>query len=120
MQDDWTTHQERHGDSAGTQEPAGLNPATQEHSADGHSAVRRAGAAGGTSTSWRIEVMVDDSGEWESDPFRFQTWHEALAYARDLELRWAAVRDRRVVRSEEPVNYSWPQSGERAGADSGA
>jgi hypothetical protein len=102
-------------DTVETEHPARLNPATQEHSTDEDVAVHHPGAAGGTWTSWRVEVMADDSGEWEGDPFRFETWREALAYARDLELRWSAVRDRRIVRSEEPVNYSWPQCGERAG-----
>ena len=61
--------------------------------------------------SWKIEVVVDDSGEWEGDPLRFETQREALAYARDLEFRWSAVRDNRVVKSEDPVNHSWPQCG---------
>lgn len=60
--------------------------------------------------SWKIEVVVDDSGEWESDPFRFETVDEALAYARDLEFRWAAVRDWRVVKSGDPVNQSRPRT----------
>jgi hypothetical protein len=42
---------------------------------------------------------------------RFETQREALAYARDLEFRWSAVRDKRVVKSEDPVNYSWPRCG---------
>jgi len=61
--------------------------------------------------SWKIEVVVDDSGEWEGDPLRFETQREALAYARDLEFRWSAVRDKRVVKSEDPVNHTWPQCG---------
>jgi hypothetical protein len=72
-------------------------------------AIRRDGEAGEAGMSWKIEVVVDDSGEWEGDPWRFETEREALAYARDLELRWAAVRDKRVVKSEDPVNFSWPQ-----------
>jgi len=63
------------------------------------------------SMSWKVEVMVDDSGEWESDPFRFESEHEALVYARDLELRWSAVRDRRIVESNEPVNSRWTERG---------
>jgi len=65
--------------------------------------------------SWKIEVVVDDSGEWEGDPLRFETQREALAYARDLEFRWSAVRDKRVVKSEDPVNHSWPQCGPLGG-----
>ena len=44
------------------------------------------------SMSWKVEVIVDDSGEWEADPLRFGTEQEALAYARNLEFRWSAVR----------------------------
>ena len=61
--------------------------------------------------SWKVEVMVDDSGEWEGDPLRFGTAQEALAYARDLEFRWSAVRDKRVVKSEDPVNNGWATYG---------
>jgi len=55
--------------------------------------------------SWKVEVIVDDSGEWEGDPLRFETKHEAVAYARDLEFRWSAVRDKRIMTSEDPINY---------------
>jgi hypothetical protein len=52
--------------------------------------------------SWKVEVVLDDSGEWESDPLRFKTQQEALAYARDLEFRCSAVRDKRIVKSDDP------------------
>jgi hypothetical protein len=84
-----------------------------------HEAVRRDGEAGEAGMSWRIEVVVDDSGEWEGDPLRFETEREALAYARDLEFRWSAVRDKRVVKSEDPVNYSWPRYRRRTGNATG-
>jgi hypothetical protein len=71
--------------------------------------IRRNREAGEAGMSWKIEVVVDDSGEWEVDPLRFESAREALAYARDLEFRWSAVRDKRVVKSEDPVNYSWPR-----------
>jgi len=29
------------------------------------------------------------------------------AYARDLELRWSAVRDKRIVKSEDPAGDGW-------------
>jgi hypothetical protein len=74
-----------------------------------HEAIRRDGEAGEVGMSWKIEVVIDDSGEWESDPLRFESAREALAYARDLEFRWSAVRDKRVVKCEDPVNYSWPR-----------
>jgi hypothetical protein len=61
--------------------------------------------------SWKVEVVVDDSGEWEGDPLRFRTEQEALAYARDLEFRWSAVRDKRVVKSDDPVDHGWTKRG---------
>ncbi len=61
--------------------------------------------------SWKVEVVVDDSGEWVGDPLRFETEQEALAYARDLEFRCSAVRDKRMVRSEDPVNPRFPANG---------
>jgi hypothetical protein len=61
--------------------------------------------------SWGVEVMTDDSGEWERDPVRFETMQEALAYARDLEFRWAAVRDRRILEMAEPANACWTARG---------
>jgi hypothetical protein len=53
---------------------------------------------------WKVEVVVDDSGEWEGDPLRFETEQEALAYARNLEFRWSAVREKRIVKSEGAAN----------------
>jgi hypothetical protein len=50
---------------------------------------------------WKVEVVVDDSGEWEGDPLRFETEQEALAYARNLEFRWSAVREKRIVKGED-------------------
>ena len=64
--------------------------------------------------SWKVEVIIDDSGEWEGDSLRFGTEQEALAYARDLEFRWSAVRDKRVVQSDDPVNNGWIRPGFRA------
>ncbi len=85
-------------------------PGGHEEAMPVHEAPPREGEAAERSASWKVEVIADDSGEWESDPFRFETLDEALAYARDLDLRWAALRDRRVVKSDDPVNRNWPQS----------
>ncbi|HEY6254257.1 MAG TPA: hypothetical protein VIY51_00520 [Xanthobacteraceae bacterium] len=57
--------------------------------------------------SWKIEVVMDDSGKWEDDARRFATEVEALVQARDLELRCAAVRAKRVVSSADPVNQQF-------------
>ena len=54
--------------------------------------------------SWKVEVIVDDTGEWEGDPLCFETEQEALAYARNLEFRWSAVREKRIVKSEGTAN----------------
>jgi hypothetical protein len=57
---------------------------------------------------WKVEVIVDDSGEWEGDPLRFETEQEALAYARNLEFRWSAVREKRIVKSQDTANDGLP------------
>jgi hypothetical protein len=95
--------------STGANPFGGLNGATATQEA-----ISRDGVAGEARMSWKVEVVADDSGEWEGDPLRFETQREALAYARDLEFRWSAVRDKRVVKSEDPANYSWPRCGPRA------
>jgi hypothetical protein len=110
MRNDWAMERAHHVGSMGASWFGGLNRATAAQEA-----ASRDGEAGEARMSWKIEVMVDDSGEWEGDPLRFETQREALAYARDLDLRWAAVRDKRVVKSEDPVNHSWPQCHGRAG-----
>jgi hypothetical protein len=96
MRDGWGMQQAPAEDSAG-------RPDTPGQASEANEALPRNGEAE-SAVSWKIEVVMDDSGEWESDPFRFATLDEALAYARDLDLRWAAVRDRRVVKSQDPVN----------------
>lgn len=57
--------------------------------------------------SWKPEVIADNSGEWVGNALRFATKEEAEANARDLAWRWLAVRDHRVVESDDPVNYAW-------------
>lgn len=56
--------------------------------------------------SWKAEVIADDSGKWVSNALRFATEAEAARYATDLMGRWMAVREKRVVESDEPVNYA--------------
>jgi hypothetical protein len=108
MRSDWAMGQAHHCGSIGVSQFGGLNRA-----------IRRDGEAGEAGMSWKIEVVVDDSGEWEGDPLRFESEREALAYARDLEFRWSAVRDKRVVKSEDPVNDSWPRYRRRTRHPSG-
>lgn len=53
--------------------------------------------------SFKAEVRADDSLKWYSNQLRFATEQEALRYARDLMSRWTAVREYRVVRSDDPI-----------------
>jgi hypothetical protein len=62
--------------------------------------------------SWKVEVVMDDSGECDS--LRFATQQEAVAYARDLEFRCSALRDKRVMESRDPVNHRWTTQGARS------
>lgn len=57
--------------------------------------------------SYAAEVIADASGKWCGNALRFATQAEATAYVRDLEWRWTAVRETRVVESSEPVNYAF-------------
>jgi hypothetical protein len=57
--------------------------------------------------SWKVEFVMDDSGEWIGDPLLFNTEQEALAYARDLEFRCSAVRDKRLLRCEDSINQNF-------------
>jgi hypothetical protein len=107
MRSDWPMQRAYHSGSIGASALVGLNRAIAAQEA-----IRR--EAGEAGMSWKIELVVDDSGEWEGDPLRFETEREALAYARDLEFRWSAVRDKRVVKSVDPVNQSWPRRRDRA------
>jgi len=111
MRSDWPMHQAYRRGSIGA------NGFGDRHRAiSAYEAIRRNGKAGEAGMSWMIEVVMDDSGEWEGDPWRFETEHEALAYARDLEFRCSSVRDKRVVKSEDPVNQTWPGYGDRTGS----
>ena len=56
--------------------------------------------------SYKGQVIADSSGEWVNNAVRFATRKEAEDYMADLAWRWTAVRDTRVVESDEPVNYT--------------
>ena len=56
--------------------------------------------------SWKSEVIADNSSKFAGNALRFATQKEAERYVRDLSMRWLAVRDTRVVESDEPVNYA--------------
>lgn len=57
--------------------------------------------------SYAAEVIADDSGTWAGNALRFATEAEAERYASDLYGRWMLVREKRVVTSEDPVNYQF-------------
>lgn len=61
--------------------------------------------------SWKPEVQTGSDPQWYQNGLAFATVEEAQAYARDLTCRWTAVRDYRVVQSDEPTNYRWTEAG---------
>ena len=58
--------------------------------------------------SWKAEVIADSSGEWVGNGLRFATPKQARDYVWNLSLRWTAVRDTRVVGSDDPVTEPSP------------
>jgi hypothetical protein len=57
--------------------------------------------------SWKPEVIADSGGKWAGNALRFATREEAEWQVYDLSMRWLAVRDIRVVESEDPVTHRW-------------
>ena len=57
--------------------------------------------------SYKAEVVADSSGKWSGNDIRLPTEDQAEAYAVDLACRWTLVTDRRVVESDDPVNYKF-------------
>jgi len=57
--------------------------------------------------SFKPEVIADNSGKWCGNALCFATKEEAEANVRDLMMRWFAVRETRVVESDDPVNYRY-------------
>jgi len=57
--------------------------------------------------SYKVEVIADSSGKWNGNALRFATEEEAEDYGNDLYSRWTLVTKKRVVTSEDPVNYSF-------------
>ena len=53
--------------------------------------------------SWKPEMLVD--GGWAPNGVAFATEAEAMTWASNLALHWTAVREYRVVPSDQPVNY---------------
>jgi hypothetical protein len=57
--------------------------------------------------SYKPEVQTDSSGKWYGNALRFATYEEAHANARDLAIRWFAVKAWRASEASDPVNYKW-------------
>jgi len=55
--------------------------------------------------SFKPEVIADDTGQWLSNGLRFATREEAEAQVKDLEWRWHAVTDTRVIECDDPVSH---------------
>src|ERR1700737_337360 len=56
--------------------------------------------------SFKPEVIADTSGKWCGNALCFlATREEAEANVQDLMMRWFAVRETRVVQSDDTVNY---------------
>jgi hypothetical protein len=65
------------------------------------------------SKSYAPEVIADSSGKFFGNALRFATHDEAEANVRDLAMRWFAVRETRVVESDDEPNYQWIDGGLR-------
>ncbi len=57
--------------------------------------------------SFEPEVIADTSGKWCGNALCFATREEAEANVQDLMMRWFAVRETRIVESDDPVNYRY-------------
>jgi hypothetical protein len=55
--------------------------------------------------SW--QAQVNDGSGWSNNAMRFGTKKEAESYVSDLMWRWLAVKETRVRRSTDLVNYRW-------------
>jgi len=56
-------------------------------------------------TSFAGEVIADSSGKFYGNQMRFATKREAENYIANLMFKWTAVRETRVVKTNDPVNY---------------
>jgi hypothetical protein len=63
------------------------------------------------SKSYAPEVIADDSGKFFGNALRFATHREALENVLDLSHRWFAVRETRVVETEDEPNYIYTPEG---------
>ena len=58
--------------------------------------------------AWKPEVQTDDSGKWYQNALAFATEDEAESNARDLMMRWMAVREYRAAEYPDvPVTHTY-------------
>jgi len=57
-----------------------------------------------TATSWAPQVIADSTGTWSGNALRFASENEAIEWAQGLFMRWTAVREWRVVPSNDEPN----------------
>jgi hypothetical protein len=57
--------------------------------------------------SFAAEVTADSTGKWYGNQIRLATKQEAENYVANLMFKWTAVRDTRVVETDDPVNYQF-------------
>src|ERR1700737_1935635 len=57
--------------------------------------------------SFKPEVIADSSSKWCGNALCFATREEAETNVRDLMMRWFALRETRVVESDDPVNIRY-------------
>jgi hypothetical protein len=57
--------------------------------------------------AWKPEVLADSTGVWAGNALRFATREEAESNVRDLEMRWFAVKQTRVVECDDPVTHTY-------------
>jgi len=55
--------------------------------------------------SFKLGVKTPGDAEFVSNALTFETEKEAEEYGRDLFSRWMAVKETKVLPSDEPVNY---------------
>ena len=57
--------------------------------------------------AWKPEVRVANDERWYDNAVRCETEAEALAYGRDLEMRWTSAKEIRATQCDDPVNGKW-------------
>jgi hypothetical protein len=56
--------------------------------------------------SYKVEVIADNSGKWASNGMRYSSEAAAKDAGQSLSWRWTAVREWRVVESDDAPNDS--------------